>query len=111
MIVTLTSCFSSRSTTTSEDIHVKWNNNNHFGVILNVDGSCLGSPVRAGFGGVIRNELGYYLSGFSGFVQGSSDILFAELFVIHRGLILAKYMAIDELVCYSDSLRCINLIK
>ncbi|GAU28886.1 hypothetical protein TSUD_293380 [Trifolium subterraneum] len=111
MIATITSCFSSRSTTTSEEIHIKWNNNNFPGVILNVDGSCLGSPVRAGFGGVIRNESGFYLSGFSGFIQGSSDILLAELFAIYKGLTLAKNMAIDELVCYSDSLHCINLIK
>ncbi|CAJ2643293.1 unnamed protein product [Trifolium pratense] len=111
MIATLTSCFSSHSTTNSEEIHVKWNNNNHSGIILNVDGSCLGSPVRAGFGGIIRNDSGYYLSGFSGFIQGSSDILHAELLAIYQGLTLAKNMAIDELVCYSDSLHCINLIK
>ncbi|MCI31221.1 replication protein A1-like protein, partial [Trifolium medium] len=62
MIATLTSYFSSRSTTTSEEIHVKWSNSNYSGVILNVDESCLGSPVRAGFGGVIRNDSGFYLS-------------------------------------------------
>jgi hypothetical protein len=77
---------------------------NHSGVILNVDGSCLGSPVRASFGGIIKNDLGYYLSVFSSFIQGFSDILLAELFVIYQGLILVKNMAIDEFVC-------INLIK
>ncbi|GAU26946.1 hypothetical protein TSUD_06180 [Trifolium subterraneum] len=150
MIVIITSCFASRSTTTSEEIHVKWNNNNYLGIILNVDGSCLGSPVRAGFGGVIRNDSeihvkwnnnnylgiilnvdgsclgspvragfggvirndsGFYLSDFSGFIQGSSDILLAELFAIYTGFTLAKNMAIDELVCYSDSFHSINLIK
>ncbi|GAU51832.1 hypothetical protein TSUD_324470 [Trifolium subterraneum] len=111
MIVIITSCFSSRSTTTSEEIHVKWNNNNYSSVILNVDESCLGSHIRAGFGGVIINDLGYYFSGFSGFIQGSSDILLAALFVIYQGLTLAKNMAIDVLVCYSNSLHCINLIK
>jgi hypothetical protein len=60
---------------TLEEIHVKWKNSNYSGVILNVDGSCLGSPVRAGFGEVIRNDSGYYLSGFPGFVQAFSDIL------------------------------------
>ncbi|PNY07026.1 ribonuclease H, partial [Trifolium pratense] len=78
------------------------------GIILNVDGSCLGSPVRVGFGGIIRNDSGYYLSGF---IQGSLDILHAELLAIYQGLTLAKNMAIDELVCYSDFLHCINLIK
>jgi ribonuclease HI len=30
---------------------------------------------------------------------------------MYQGLTLAKDLAIDELVCYSDSLLCINLIK
>jgi hypothetical protein len=75
--------FSSCSTTTSEEIHVKWNNSNHSSVILNVDGSCIGSPVRADFGGVIRNDSGYYLLGFPGFIQGSSNILLAHLFATY----------------------------
>jgi ribonuclease HI len=76
-----------------------------------VDGSCLGSPVRSGFGGIFRNTFGHYLVGFSGFIQGSSDILFAELYAIYKGLLLAKDMSVDELVCYYDSLHCVNLIN
>jgi hypothetical protein len=111
MIVTFYSCFSSRPTIISEEIHVKWNNSNHSSVIFNVDGSCLGSLVKANFGWIIINYLGYYFSGFSGFIKGSSNILLAELFAIYQGLILAKNMDIDELVCYSNFLHCINLIK
>ncbi|MCI77048.1 S-like ribonuclease, partial [Trifolium medium] len=37
--------------------------------------------------------------------------MLAELYAIYKGLSLAKDMAIEELVCYSDSLLCINLIK
>jgi hypothetical protein len=76
-----------------------------------VDGSCLGSTIRPGFDGIIRNTLDHYLAGFSGFIQGSSDILFAELYAIYEEILLAKDMNIDELVCYSDSLHCVNLIK
>jgi hypothetical protein len=36
-VATLTSCFSSHSSTIAEDILVKWNNNNHFSVILNIE--------------------------------------------------------------------------
>ncbi|KEH27934.1 hypothetical protein MTR_5g049720 [Medicago truncatula] len=43
--------------------HIRWNNNNFDGDILNVDGSCIGTPSRAGFGGLIRNTSGYYLAG------------------------------------------------
>jgi ribonuclease HI len=96
---------------TFTDRLTKWNNNYHSSIILNVDGSCLGSPIRAGYGGVLRNNAGFYLSGFSGHIQHSSEILHAELFAIYKGMMLAKKMDISELVCYSDSLHGINLIK
>lgn len=79
-------------------------------VVLNVDGSCLGSPIRAGYGGIIRNSAGFYLSGFSGYIPASTDILFAELSVMHRGLSMAVETGIEELVCYSDSMLAIKLI-
>jgi hypothetical protein len=66
-----------------------------------VDESCLSSPIRSGLCGIIRNTFGQYLAGFLGFIQGSSDILLAELYVIYNGLLLARDMDIDELVCYS----------
>ncbi|GAU40444.1 hypothetical protein TSUD_397630 [Trifolium subterraneum] len=111
MVDIFTSSFSSNSDGTAVSRLIKWNNDNFSCVILNVDGSCLDSPVRAGYGGIIRNDSGFYLSGFSGFIRESSDILLAELYAIYQGLTLAKDLAIDELVCYSDSLLCINLIK
>jgi ribonuclease HI len=37
--------------------------------------------------------------------------LLTELYAIYKGLLLAKDMNIDDLVCYSDSLHCVNLIK
>jgi hypothetical protein len=52
-----------------------------------------------------------YLAGFSVFIPESPDILFVELYDIYKGLLLARDMNIDELVCYSDSLYCVNLIK
>jgi len=93
-----------------EDKYVKWNHNNHFNVILNVDGSCLGSPIRAGYGGILGNNAGFYLSRFSGYIHNSSDILYAELYAIYQGLLLAKHKGIVHLICYSDFLLCINII-
>lgn len=78
--------------------------------MLNVDGSCLGVPIRAGFGGVILNSAGFYLSGFSRFIPISTDILLAELTAIQRGLRLAVAMGIEEMMCYSDSLLSIGLL-
>jgi len=48
---------------------------------------------------------------FSGFIQNSTDILYAELFTIIQGCMLAKEMDMADLVCYPDSMHCINLIK
>ncbi|XP_024630789.1 uncharacterized protein [Medicago truncatula] len=89
---------------------VRWNNNDTNCIILNVDGSCLGEPIRAGFGGVIRNSAGFYFSGFSGLIASTTDILLAELTAIHRGLFLAVQLGIEELVCYSDSMLSVKLL-
>jgi len=78
--------------------------------VLNVDGSCLGVPIRAWFGGIIRNSAGFYLSGFSGFIPSSTDILFVELTTIQQGLRLAVEMDIKEMVCFSDSLLSVRLL-
>ena len=106
MIATLKACYPCNSNSTEENNLVKWNNNNNSCVILNVDGSCLGSPTRAGYGGVLRNY-----AGFSGYIQNASDLLFVELYAIYQGLLLAKNMGISDLVCYSDSLHCINILN
>jgi hypothetical protein len=91
--------------------YTKWNNNNYSCVILNVDECCLSSPVQSGFDDIIKNTPGHYFAGISGSIQGSSNILLAELYAIYKGLLLTKDMNIDELVYYSSSLHFINLIR
>jgi ribonuclease HI len=93
------------------DRFIKWNCNNYTGSILNVDGSCLGTPIWASFGGVLCNSVGVYLSDFSGFIPNSNDILLAELTTIYHGLIKAIEMGTDHLLCYYDSLISIHLIS
>jgi len=107
----ISSCLQNSTSSTPSDRLVRWNNNGNIYAILNVDGSCIGNPTRAGFGGIIHNNFGNYLPGFSGFIYNSKDILLAELSAIHQGLKLAINMGIEELVCYSDSLLSINLIS
>ena len=92
------------------DRMVLWNNGNFSCFVLNVDGSCLGTPTRAGYGGIIRNSAGLYLSGFSGYIAATTDILFAELTAFHRGLLLAVESGIEVLVCYSHSLLSTKLV-
>ncbi|MCI19219.1 replication protein A1-like protein, partial [Trifolium medium] len=64
-----------------------------------------------GFDGIIRYTFNHYLGGFSGFIQGSSDILLAKLYAIYKCLLLAKDMSINELVYYYNSSQCVNFIK
>ncbi|XP_039688689.1 uncharacterized protein [Medicago truncatula] len=99
------------SLTNCVDKVVKWNCRNHSCYILNVDGSCHGNPPRTGFGGLLRNNDGFFISGFSGFVANSSDILFVELFAIFNGLRMVRTLRITGFVCYSDSLHFVSLIN
>jgi len=92
------------------DRMVRWNSGNFSCFVLNVDESCLGTLTRAGYGGIIRNSAGLYLSGFSGYIAATTDILFADLTAIHRGLLLAIESEIEVLVCYSDSLLSTKLV-
>jgi len=108
---TLISCFSGSPTPTIVDKWVRWNSSNQSCIILNVDGSCLGNPIRAGFGGLLRHQTGHWITGFSGYIAGTSDILLAELHAIHRGLLLAKEMNFQEVFCYTDSLHCVQILK
>jgi len=89
------------------DRMVHWNNENFSCNVLNVDGSCLGTPTRAEYGGIVRNSAGLY---FSGYIAATSGILFTELTAIHRGLLLAIESEIEVLVCYSDSLLSTKLV-
>ena len=107
----ISSCLQSVSSANPPPRLVRWNNNSHVHIILNVDGSCIGDPIRTGFGGILRNHSGTYLSSFSGFINNSKDILFAELKAIYQGLNLAISLGVEELACYSDPLLAVNLIN
>ncbi|XP_024628936.1 uncharacterized protein [Medicago truncatula] len=104
------SAFDSEENVNHSDRFVKWNNRNHHDHILNVDGSCLGTPSRTGYGGILRNSAGLFISGFSGFIPNSTDILQAELTAIHQSLHMVIDSNMNDVMCYSDSLLAVNLI-
>ncbi|GAU20604.1 hypothetical protein TSUD_33400 [Trifolium subterraneum] len=108
---TLKTCFPSSSPEETSNRTVKWNSTDFTGFILNMDGSCSGTPIRCGFGCIIRNNVGSYIAGASGHIIGSSDILLAELSGIFHGLKLASSLGITDLICYTDSLLSCNLIQ
>jgi ribonuclease HI len=111
VVDTLKASFPAAASSAAHDRLVKWNNNNHLGTMLNVDGSVLGMTPRTGFGCIIRNDGGLFLVGALGFIPDSSDILLAELQAIYHGLILTNNMGFTELTRYTDSLTCISLIQ
>jgi hypothetical protein len=78
---------------------------------VNISFNILVVYIRRVFGGFLRNNAGFFLSAFSGFIPSSDDIILAELSTIYHGLIIAKNLGFVELVCYSDALVCINLIN
>jgi len=91
--------------------YTKWNTNNISGAILNMDGNCHKTPTRTGFGGVLRNDPGLFIVGFSSFIPDSCDILLAELSAISHSITMANNLGYAEFACYFDSLVCINLIN
>ncbi|CAL0331035.1 unnamed protein product [Lupinus luteus] len=76
---------------------------------VNVDGSSFGNPSRLGFGGLIRNNLGEWISGFSGFC-GIASNLHAGLLAIFHGLNLSWSSGFKAIICESDSQLALTLI-
>jgi len=54
---------------------------------------------------------GSFITAYSGFINQSQDILFAELSALYPGIVIAIDMNYEEVACYSDSLLTVNLIK
>ncbi|MCI17473.1 ribonuclease H protein [Trifolium medium] len=77
---------------------------------LNVDRSMLGPVQTTGFGGLIRNSSGAFLKGFYGVVSLSS-VLYVKIMAILRGLQLCWSNGYSSIVCYSDLLQAVSLIK
>lgn len=78
--------------------------------MLNTDGSSRGNPGLAGYGGVIRDERGYWILGFYGRLDDCTS-LEAELWGIFRGLELVQSQGMDALEIESDSTTAIALIS
>ncbi|GAU33259.1 hypothetical protein TSUD_333820 [Trifolium subterraneum] len=79
-------------------------------VVLNVDGSCLGDPGRAGFGGLFRKGDGEWIRGSSGYL-GVTNITLAELMAVYHGLKIAREAGYNRLFCYSDSKTVLDLLS
>ncbi|XP_016168284.1 uncharacterized protein LOC107610797 [Arachis ipaensis] len=77
---------------------------------LNCDASCFAPLGYAGFGCIIRNPDGCWLKGFTGKVEVCS-VLFAELYAIWRGLLLAWENGFREVIYKTDCLEALFLVN
>jgi len=79
-------------------------------VMLNVvDGSFLVDSSKAGFGGILLNENGSWIMGFSGDLTNSNNT-YVEIVAFLKGLQLAGNLNIVHVVRYLDSKLALNLI-
>ncbi|XP_016206120.1 uncharacterized protein LOC107646451 [Arachis ipaensis] len=79
-------------------------------VKLNCDASWFAPFGYAGFGCIIRNPDGCWLKGCTGKVEVCS-VLFAELYAIWRGLLLAWESGFREVICETDCLESLFLVN
>ncbi|RZB90460.1 putative ribonuclease H protein [Glycine soja] len=77
---------------------------------LNIDGSSIGNPGNAGFGGIIRDSFGDWHAGFYGSC-GTATSLQAELLAILHGLNLSWDKGFRNIQCESDSKLALQLIS
>ncbi|GAU26714.1 hypothetical protein TSUD_314910 [Trifolium subterraneum] len=69
---------------------------------LNTDGAAKISASRAGYGGVLRNETGIWIEGFTK-ALGDTTAYMAELWGIYEGLCLARRREVTRLEMHTDS--------
>ncbi|XP_015946532.1 uncharacterized protein LOC107471560 [Arachis duranensis] len=79
-------------------------------VKLNCDASWFAPSGYAGFGCIIRNPDGCWLKGCTEKVEVCS-VLFAELYAIWRGLLLAWESGFREVICETDCLEALFLVN
>ncbi|KAJ1423785.1 Ribonuclease H-like superfamily [Sesbania bispinosa] len=80
------------------------------GVAVNCDGSSIGNPGRAGFGGLICDPLGTWQCGFYGSI-GQAECLQAELMGLLIGLQVSWERGFRKVDCFYDSNNALHLIS
>ena len=78
-------------------------------VELNTDGSSLGNPSYAGFGGLIRGTASECIRGFSVHVPWANNLC-VKLLALKFSLILAWQQGVRRIVCEVDCMELIRLV-
>jgi ribonuclease HI len=90
--------------------HISWSRPAEGTVCLNVEGRLLGSVRTTSFGGLLRNNTGEFLGGFYG-TAAEPNVLYAEIMAILHGFEVCWNKGFRNVVCYSDSLQAVTLVK
>ncbi|KAL0002947.1 hypothetical protein SO802_016728 [Lithocarpus litseifolius] len=77
---------------------------------LNTDGSVLGSFGQAGCGGVVRDEQGNWIAGFTRHI-GTTNCFAAELWGLRDGLSLCLSLNIPCLVVEVDTKAIVDVLR
>jgi hypothetical protein len=83
-------------------INVSWLTPSPGWIVLNSDGAANLSDRKAGCGGVLRNDNGYWIEGFAK-ALGDTTTYMAELWGIYEGLKLAQRRGVTRLELRTDS--------
>ena len=81
---------------------IRWHVSPHPFIKLNTDGSALGNPGIAGAGGILRDHLGHWISGFSLHVDLATNDM-AELAAVRQGLAMVWTMGFKYIQLELDS--------
>ena len=77
---------------------------------MNTNSSSLGNPGSVGFGGILRDHNGAWVSAFTGSCEITTSLK-AELFAIMHGLQTAWDSGLRDIICESDSAVALELIN
>lgn len=89
---------------------IRWEKPSPGWVCLNIDGSALGNPGRAGCGGIIRNDRGDWLGGFSRCIEVTTSFI-AELWALRDGLNLCHNMHLQDVDIQIDAKAVVDIIR
>jgi ribonuclease HI len=89
---------------------VRWYPPKHGWVCLNTDGASKSQTTNAGCGGLLRDEDGHWIRGFSKSL-GSTTAYVAELWGLLEGLSMARSMGFNKLEVQMDSEIIVNIIN
>ena len=90
-------------------IWIRWEKPSPGWVRLNIDGLALGNLCRAGCGGIIRNDRGEWLGGFSRCIGVTASFI-AELCALRVGLNLCHNMHLQAIDIQIDAKAVVDIM-